>query len=47
LHVVPRWGGDANFMTTIAETRLLPEDLETSYRRIRARWENFLNAPES
>ena len=38
LHVVPRWSGDANFMTTLAETRLLPEDLETSYRRIRERW---------
>lgn len=38
LHVLPRWPGDANFMTTVGETRVLPEDLETSLRRIRAAW---------
>lgn len=35
LHLVPRWSGDANFMTTVAETRVLPEDLETSYRKLK------------
>jgi ATP adenylyltransferase len=35
LHVVPRWVGDANFMTITGETRVLPEELQTTYRRIK------------
>lgn len=35
LHAMPRWVGDTSFITTVAETRVLPEDLETTWRRLR------------
>lgn len=35
VHVVPRWSGDTNFMPAIAETKVLPEDIHTTFRRIR------------
>ena len=37
-HVLPRWNGDTNFMTTVAETRVLPEDLHASWEKVRAAW---------
>jgi ATP adenylyltransferase len=34
MHVVPRWSGDVNFMTTTSETRVLPEALETTWEKL-------------
>ena len=41
MHVLPRWSGDANFMTTVAETRILPEELNVTWQRLR----KAFNAP--
>lgn len=38
VHVVPRWTGDANFMTAVANTRTLPEALEDTARKLRTAW---------
>jgi ATP adenylyltransferase len=35
IHALPRWSGDANFMTVVAETRILPEMLADSWKRLR------------
>ena len=38
LHVLPRWQGDTNFMTAVADTRVLPEALPVSAAKVRAAW---------
>lgn len=38
VHVLPRWSGDTNFMTTTAETRVLPEPLTLTWGKLREAW---------
>jgi ATP adenylyltransferase len=38
MHVVPRWGGDTNFMPVLADTRVMPQSLEQSYAALRGRF---------
>jgi ATP adenylyltransferase len=35
MHVLPRWHGDVSFMTTVAETRVLPEDLAETFKKLK------------
>jgi ATP adenylyltransferase len=37
-HVLPRWNADSNFMTSVAEARVLPEALPTTWSKLRAAW---------
>lgn len=41
MHVVPRWGGDSNFMTVTARTRLVPEELDVTFDKLRPRFESL------
>lgn len=38
MHLLPRWVGDAGFITTVGETRVLPEELPTTLRRLKEAW---------
>ncbi|MBI5670391.1 MAG: HIT domain-containing protein [Chloroflexi bacterium] len=44
LHVVPRWPGDASFMTTIGHTRVIPDTLDNIHRELTAIWRELYPA---
>jgi ATP adenylyltransferase len=39
VHIVPRWSNDTNFMTAVADTRVMIETVQRSYERLSAKWE--------
>ena len=47
LHVVPRWPGDTNFMTTLAQARVLPEALDVTFTKVRETWHQRFPPPSS
>ncbi len=42
LHIVPRWQGDTNFMPVVAGTKVMPESVEDSYRRLKEAFEKVM-----
>jgi diadenosine tetraphosphate (Ap4A) HIT family hydrolase len=38
LHVLPRWSGDTNFMTSVANTRVMPESLQVAWKKLSEAW---------
>lgn len=41
-HIVPRWNGDTNFMTVLGETKVVPEYLKNTYRKLHAAFQNVM-----
>lgn len=40
VHIVPRWGGDQNFMGVVSDTRMVPEELDVTWKRLRPKFQN-------
>jgi ATP adenylyltransferase len=38
MHILPRWIADSNFMTTVGESRILPESLDQTYAKVKAKF---------
>ncbi len=47
LHMLPRWVGDANFMTTIADARIIPEALDETYQKIHQAFSELNHPPQT
>ena len=43
MHILPRWIADANFLSVVGETRVLPESLDVTWQRIRKEWGKIFN----
>lgn len=41
MHIMPRWFGDSNFLSTVCETRNIPESLETTYQKLKPVFQEF------
>ena len=47
LHVLPRWFGDANFMTSVGGTRIIPEELSVTYSKLQRAFKPTESQPEA
>ena len=46
MHVLPRWRGDANFMTAVGHARIIPEELSVTYEKVRAEFVALMEAAQ-